>query len=582
MTVKLVWATPEADRLVAYMARVSAPENQGNDATAPRLIGYLIRNRHWSPFEMVSACVEIETTRDIGRQLLRHRSFSFQEFCVAGNTAVSFELPRLLRRGVRTAKTLTIAELWDKWHNGAAPIRDRWGNERRIPQKERIAQMLIRIFDEQTGEFTTSHIRDIFQTGVKQTFRVLLENGREIECTKEHKFLTKSGFMPLEDAVGLEMVNGRAVMTKPHTMLACNGAPAYSDKEWLAAAKGRAIAAKTGLAGIAQEAGCTTHTVRKWLSKHGLQFTKQEVASYTSVWNKGKSGYRLSPHSMATIEKMRSRARKGAASNLWRGGADRSERLKIADWCNANRTAFLKASGYTCAKCGQRGGKLELHHILPVAERPDLGREPSNIAVLCRECHQATHALRGDAKVWRERGRGHTLTVHWSKVRKIEFVGEQMTYDLEVEHGSHNYVGNGIVVHNSQRYASVEALPSAPLRWARLQDAKNRQASTPTSDAALLEGWEQRQRAARDAATDAYAWALDNGIAKEVARAVLPEGLTMSRLYMAGTLRSWLHFCDLRRGNGTQLETRELADGVWDILKEACPVICGAWEAVGS
>lgn len=214
MTVKLVWATPEADRLVAYMARVSAPENQGNDATAPRLIGYLIRNRHWSPFEMVSACVEIETTRDIGRQLLRHRSFSFQEF--------------------------------------------------------------------------------------------------------------------------------------------------------------------------------------------------------------------------------------------------------------------------------------------------------------------------------------------------------------------------------SQRYASVEALPSAPLRWARLQDAKNRQASTPTSDAALLEGWEQRQRAARDAATDAYAWALDNGIAKEVARAVLPEGLTPSRLYMAGTLRSWLHFCDLRRGNGTQLETRELADGVWDILKEACPVICGAWEAVGS
>ena len=131
----------------------------------------------------------------------------------------------------------------------------------------------------------------------------------------------------------------------------------------------------------------------------------------------------------------------------------------------------------------------------------------------------------------------------------------------------------------SQRYASVEALPPAPLRWARLQDATNRQASTPTADAALLEGWEQRQRAARDAAADAYRWALDNGIAKEVARSVLPEGLTASRLYMAGTLRSWLHFCDLRRGNGTQQEAREIADAVWAVIGGACPAICKAWEA---
>jgi len=79
-TAKLLWVTPDADKLVAYMARVSNPANQNNEETAPRLIRYLIRNRHWSPFEMVNACVEIETTRDIGRQLLRHRSFTFQEF----------------------------------------------------------------------------------------------------------------------------------------------------------------------------------------------------------------------------------------------------------------------------------------------------------------------------------------------------------------------------------------------------------------------------------------------------------------------------------------------------------------------
>lgn len=80
MKVSTVWATPEGEALVAYMARVSNPGNQDNPETAPKLIKYLAANNHWSPFEMVNICMEIETTRDIARQILRHRSFSFQEF----------------------------------------------------------------------------------------------------------------------------------------------------------------------------------------------------------------------------------------------------------------------------------------------------------------------------------------------------------------------------------------------------------------------------------------------------------------------------------------------------------------------
>lgn len=78
MTVKLVWVTPNGDQLLGDMARVSNAKNQGKPAG--KLIKYLIDNKHWSPLEMVNACVEIETTRDIARQILRHRSFSFQEF----------------------------------------------------------------------------------------------------------------------------------------------------------------------------------------------------------------------------------------------------------------------------------------------------------------------------------------------------------------------------------------------------------------------------------------------------------------------------------------------------------------------
>lgn len=78
--VKHIHSTHEGDDLIAYMARVSNPKNQDNTSTAPKLIKYLIKHKHWSPFEMVSMCVEIETTRSVAAQLLRHRSFSFQEF----------------------------------------------------------------------------------------------------------------------------------------------------------------------------------------------------------------------------------------------------------------------------------------------------------------------------------------------------------------------------------------------------------------------------------------------------------------------------------------------------------------------
>ena len=80
MNVDLVWATPNAEEMIVKMARVSAPSNQDNMDTAPRLLRYLIKHKHWSPFEMANMCVEIETTRAISPQILRHRSFSFQEF----------------------------------------------------------------------------------------------------------------------------------------------------------------------------------------------------------------------------------------------------------------------------------------------------------------------------------------------------------------------------------------------------------------------------------------------------------------------------------------------------------------------
>lgn len=124
----------------------------------------------------------------------------------------------------------------------------------------------------------------------------------------------------------------------------------------------------------------------------------------------------------------------------------------------------------------------------------------------------------------------------------------------------------------SQRYAKATDL-GFMLREARMQDAKNRQASNETDDSGLIKEWQSRQQFVLEEVQEAYQWALDNGIAKEQARAVLPEGITKSRLYMAGTLRSWLHYCLLRTEIGTQKEHREIAQEAFDLLVVEFPSI---------
>ena len=125
----------------------------------------------------------------------------------------------------------------------------------------------------------------------------------------------------------------------------------------------------------------------------------------------------------------------------------------------------------------------------------------------------------------------------------------------------------------SQRYA--EATEAPVYREARMQDMTNRQNSTDTADEGLQIQWAREQRAVHAAAGRAYAWALGRGIAKEVARAVLPEGITQSRLYMSGTLRSWIHYIQLRTGPETQREHRAVALACAEALAGVFPMIVG-------
>ena len=125
----------------------------------------------------------------------------------------------------------------------------------------------------------------------------------------------------------------------------------------------------------------------------------------------------------------------------------------------------------------------------------------------------------------------------------------------------------------SQRYADPTKDLAFETREARLQDPKNRQNSTPTDDEGLKQIWDSMQKNVIDQCEVAYQWAVNNGIAKEQARAVLPEGLTMSRLYVNGTLRSWVHYIELRSANGTQLEHIELAKACAQVISDLFPMI---------
>jgi len=158
---------------------------------------------------------------------------------------------------------------------------------------------------------------------------------------------------------------------------------------------------------------------------------------------------------------------------------------------------------------------------------------------------------------------------HWSPLEMVNICLEiETTRDIArqiLRHRSFSFQ------EFSQRYAVADL--GFEFKEARLQDEKNRQNSIETNNPALEAFWETQQKRVAETAQSAYDWAIQNGIAKEQARAVLPEGMTVSRLYMNGTLRSWVHYIQLRSENGTQKEHREIAIACANAIEPIFPMI---------
>jgi thymidylate synthase (FAD) len=201
------------------------------------------------------------------------------------------------------------------------------------------------------------------------------------------------------------------------------------------------------------------------------------------------------------------------------------------------------------------------------------------------ECNTANELVAWAARVSNPSNQNNTATApklvqyliknqHWSPLEMVHVSMEiKTTRDIARQILRHRSFA---FQEYSQRYADPTKDLEFVTREARLQDTKNRQNSVEVEDSRLQEEWDMAQTISTNAAVAAYQWAIDNGIAKEQARAVLPEGNTESVMIMSGSLRSWVHYCQLRMDKATQKEHRIVAEQCWEIIGQHFPDVIKA------
>ncbi len=608
------------DLSVVNGARVSFARHKSElDASDEGLIRFLMRDRHGSPFEHNAFRFHIRCPIFVAREWFRHRIG-----CLTGDTEITF-----VDINGHAHMRKTIDEIAETWHNGetdghALTVSQReqvrafagQGKSQRAIARElgvgrrsvrsclagadgrrdgrwRVRWMRVRVLDESTGEFSTGRISDVLDKGIQPVYRLTLADGKELTLTENHRLLTDLGWATMRDAVGLGGDRAQARMGRECRLLV-NGMPAHQDANWLRAQReaGRRVQE------IAAEAGCSHHTVRKWLKRHDLSFTPGETGH--PAWNKGKSGYRTNlRHTQGHLDAIR-RARSGKSSNFWRGGTS-SERAMIAAWTTSQAPKVHRHYDYVCQSCRRRGGSLHAHHIAPVWLEPERSRDLGNLISVCSDCHRSIHRTRDtevaflhefgdridvveDAETGAPSRRGFKLTAHPVRVVAIQYVGLRQTYDLSIEGPWHNFVANGVVVHNSfnefsMRYAKATDdfyVPDAA--DVRSQVGKPGAYSfEPVSDE-LAEQTRTELQAVYDQAFATYERLVEAGVARELARAVMPVG-AYTQFYWTLNARALMNFVSLRNSEFAQLEIRRYAEAVESLFAERMPVTHAAFVA---
>ena len=492
-------------------------------------------------------------------------------------------------------RILIRGEDWHRWAAGRTRLR--------VDHRGRIRGMHLRMCDESTGDIRHTRIRDIWQTGVKPIFEVTLENGYRLEMTADHRCLTDAGWMTLAEAADPRRGAGDECTWRADSpAFAVNGLPAYRDRQWLAERRSAGLS----VAQMATEAGASYHTIRKWLARHDLQFSPAETARQSGLSRRGRRRTVRERGPLAgTALRNVCAARSGANSNFWKGGVTPA-RAAIGRWTTENAPRVHHRCGYRCVICGGKDA-LEAHHVDPVWHNERLARQLENLKSLCSVCHERVHThdlelcllteieagvgLRG---FWerhpavaprppqKPKPAVRKLRRGWSKISRVRYSGEAMTYDVAVDGPFHNFVAEGFIVHNSvneysTRYSEAinSAQSTAPGEW-RVQAASNRQGSEGFLSADVGEELSAAEREFQAAARKLYEDRLERGVAREQARKDLPLS-TYTEAYWKIDLHNLLHFLRLRMDSHAQQEIRDYAATIGErIVKPLFPVV---WEA---
>lgn len=472
-----------------------------------------------------------------------------------------------------------------------------------VPMQERIRAMKLRMANEDTGEIQHTTITDIWQSGVKPLFRVTLDNGYQLTASRDHRFLTEQGWQTLASATGLSLAeNGQVSWRADGPRFATNGTPSYQDASWLSDCKARGMKIEE----MAELAGCSYHTIRKWLRVHGLQ-EQNSFAPGHEPWNLGRS-YRTGAQLTAAHRQAIVEARSGARSNFWKGGVT-GARATIGRWTREQAAALHARSDHRCAVCQQRGGQLHAHHVDPVWHNPARARDLANLITLCHVCHGRLHHHNLELAFLHLVETGSNLQtlfdqhpspepapegrrlppgtvrllLSFQAVKSIEFMGEAMTYDVEVSGPFHNFVADGFVVHNSYnemsgRYTKLPDLTYVPApERVQGQDVHNKQGSGAALAPEVLAAYRDGIMADQAQVRAHYQEYLEAGVAKELARINLPLA-QYTRFRAQANLRNWLHFLNLRLAPNAQFEIRAYAQVLAQVVAQLWPATWAVFE----
>ena len=561
-----------------YNSTVASPENDTNYHEDLKIL----KERYLGLFNTEEECEIIKEHFKVflfkvdfptRSQMVRHR-VSWQELCISGESKIT------TLQGKRTIK-----ELYENQFRKSA---------NKLPK--------VRTYDFNEKRLVWSEIKEVFSTGKKPVFEVVIQTGKQgnklrIKATENHKFLTLDGWKELKDIsvsgfvatngifildnidelrrITLEMINNK--VTKSDYAKQFNISELslvkrlqkidmiYSDisfeitnyhlKSWCLENKQKMIEIGKNFKEMAEHFNINKNTLSKWFRRHNIIYSKEEIILLKKPsWNKGITGENSHSYGKILSDKSREKISQKLVKPL--GETALGFRFRIHSYWMADfrRSKILEIFNNKCARCQTEDlSNVELDHIKPVRLYPNLAFEESNIQPLCKKCHVEKTLEENELN-------NHTYTFNF--VESITLIGEEDTYDLEVEHPDHNYVANGIIVHNSRRYVSGKRIPfeyytSEKLKGFSAEIGEESYDAEPikTSIEDLIKYNENM-----------YYALLDAGVKPQEARRVIPQ-MGYTQIWGAFQPKQLDNYFKLRLDEHSQWEIRQTAIAMKELIE---------------